>query len=77
MEKILEQLGLDAKATEADAVAAIKQLQSESKARATTNARQKQIGEKMAAGLTRDVAVEVIENQEREDADRKKAEKSK
>ena len=72
MDKILELLGLDPKATEADAIAAIKQLQTEAKARASTNAREKQIAEKMMASLTRDIAVEVIDNQAREDAERKK-----
>jgi len=74
MEKILKQLGLDPKASEADAVAAIAALQDK---RAETTAREKKIQVKMAAGLTRETAIMAIEHQEAEDAVRAKANKGK
>jgi hypothetical protein len=82
MEKIFKALGLQAGATEDDAVRVINDLQTSNaslekafldlKDAATPSkgavAREKLVQQKMGAGLSREVAMEAIANQEREDA---------
>jgi len=72
MEKILSALGLDAKATVDDAVAAINQLKTQARARAAISEREKKIALKMSAGLSREVAIEALDNQENENKTRNK-----
>jgi hypothetical protein len=73
MEKIIAALGLQAKATEEDCVKAINDLK---QIRSADSKLEKAILEKMAAGLSREIAVQVIKDQAAEDA-RVAAEKKK
>lgn len=75
MEKILAALGLNPEATEADALKAIQSLQDNltdaedalKAAAPKANPREALIQRKVAAGLSRESAIEAINNQEAED----------
>ena len=69
MNKILAALGLDPKATEDDAAAAITALKA-TPAKAALTAREKAINARMAAGLNRETAEEAQANQEAADKSR-------